>query len=134
MRPSLLPFTPWSTLADYRELLEWAQREDLVECIDPVQFSIRLLIPPGSLLLAAAAMRPHLGPLDAEKLTYCWKHPDPRMDALQADVAGLVEQAAAAHEPTTVSYDRIRAAAGLAARLGDAAPQHPPRLLESWFC
>ena len=51
LRPSLLPFTPWTTLSGYLELLEFVQSHDLVYHLDPVQYSIRLLLPPGSWLL-----------------------------------------------------------------------------------
>ncbi|HVO29754.1 MAG TPA: CUAEP/CCAEP-tail radical SAM protein, partial [bacterium] len=40
LRPSLLPFTPWSTLEDYADLLEWIADEDLAGHVDPVQLSI----------------------------------------------------------------------------------------------
>ena len=33
---------------------------DLIDSVDPVQLSIRLLVPPGSLLLALPEMREHL--------------------------------------------------------------------------
>ena len=51
LRPSWLPFTPWATLDDYVELVDWLIAEDLVDCVEPVQLAIRLLVPPGSALL-----------------------------------------------------------------------------------
>ena len=96
LRPSLLPFTPWSTLDDYLELLAWVEAEDLVDCVDTVQWSIRLLVPPGSLLARHPSMTPFLGELDADSLTYGWRHPDPRMDRLHEVVSGVVADAAAA--------------------------------------
>jgi len=51
LRPSLMPFSPWETLESYIELLDFFEERRLVEHIDPVHFSIRLLIPPGSALL-----------------------------------------------------------------------------------
>jgi hypothetical protein len=65
------------------------------------------------------------------------------MDALQAEVAGLVAGAAEAREDEAVTFDRVRAvadrvagAAGrppVAARLGPGRAR-PPRLTEPWFC
>src|SRR5262245_57714024 len=63
LRPTWVAFTPWTTLEDYRELLEFVETQGLVDAIDPVQFSIRLLVPPGSLLLESGALRPYLGAL-----------------------------------------------------------------------
>jgi len=139
LRPSLLPFTPWSTLDDYLDLLDTFAREGWLASLDPVQLSIRLLVPPGSLLLDDPDLAAQ--GLDESALTYRWRHPDPRMDALQAKVARTVEDAAARHEPTVVTFDRVRrlalAAAGrphehvvVAADTGKRAP----RLTESWFC
>src|SRR5206468_6829843 len=52
LRPSLLAFTPWTTLDDYIEMLEFVESEGLTECIDLIQYAVRLLIPPGSALLS----------------------------------------------------------------------------------
>jgi radical SAM superfamily enzyme YgiQ (UPF0313 family) len=143
LRPSWVPFTPWTSAEDYLELLDFVEEEDMVDAIDPVQYAIRLLVPPGSLLLSSAAMRPHLGPLVPEMFTYTWKHPDPRMDRLQEKVKRLVEEAAVAgHEPA-VTLGRIRS---LAARLAGEGRERaaagvlrpprpkPPHLTEPWFC
>jgi hypothetical protein len=140
-RPTWVPFTPWTTLDDYRQMLDFIAREGLIDHVDPVQYSIRLLVPPGSLLLDTGALQPFLGPLVEGAFYHRWTHPDPRMDALQAAVAQLVEHAAAAREDGAVTFGRIGAladvAAGLARRAGAAMPEdrrRPPRLTEAWFC
>jgi len=56
---------------------------DLIDSVDPVQLSIRLLVPPGSLLLELPEMREHLLGYDPEGFSHLWQHPDPVMDALQ---------------------------------------------------
>jgi len=143
LRPSLLPFTPWATLDDYVELVEWVVNEDLVECVDPVQVAIRLLIPPGSALLQRPAMQPFLAGLDREAFTYGWRHPDPRMDQLHGTVSGIVHAASHTGEPAAATIQRVRAAAHQAR--GEPAPAEaattlaerrpvPPRLTEPWFC
>jgi radical SAM superfamily enzyme YgiQ (UPF0313 family) len=147
LRPSLLPFTPWSSLADYLDLLEFLVAHDLVDAVDPVQLSIRLLVPPGSLLLERPEMRPHLGDLDAAALSYQWRHPDPRMDELQRRVSVLVEEAARKKEEPHQTFDRLARLAHHTAGhpegfLGDRVPApsslprrpRPPRLSEAWFC
>ena len=85
LRPTLVAFTPWTTLDDYLELCRFIRAHVLEDEIDPVQLSLRLLVPPGSLLLAAPDIAPFLGPLDEEALSYRWTHPDPRMDRLADD-------------------------------------------------
>src|SRR5262245_54374215 len=94
LRPTWVAFTPWTTLDEYRAMLDFVEAEDLVDAVDPVQYSLRLLVPPGSLLAGHPPMQPHLGPVVEGALSHAWIHPDPRMDALQAEVARLVEAAA----------------------------------------
>jgi hypothetical protein len=141
LRPTFVAFTPWTTLADYLELCRFIRDNRLQDEVDPVQLSIRLLVPPGSLLLAAPDIAPFLGPLDPEALTYRWTHPDPRMDQLEVDVSALVEAAADAGAPAADTFARIHRLAATVAgielpadkpRLRLSAP--PPHLTEPWFC
>jgi len=135
MRPTWVAFTPWTTLDDYRAMLAFIESEGLVYHVDPVQLSVRLLIPPGSLLLDTPALRPHLGALVADAFHYHWRHPDPRMDALHAEVSGLVADAAATSEDAAVTFGRIRELAGAEpASSPTMASRTAPRLTESWFC
>jgi radical SAM superfamily enzyme YgiQ (UPF0313 family) len=141
LRPSFVPFTPWTTLADYVELLDFVAIEGLEDQVDPVQLTIRLLVPPGSALLEKPWMQEHLGGLDPEALTYRWIHPDPRMDQLQRDVSGLVEAATARGESAA---ETLAAIGDVVADLGRrpeqvrralaALPGRSPRLSEPWFC
>lgn len=143
LRPSLVAFTPWTTLNDYLEVFEFVAREDLIDAVDPVQYTMRLLIPPGSLLLDEPELKPHLGALHPGSFTYEWKHPDPRMDELHARVTALVEASVAMNgDPALTFHTLWRLARQL--RDGDATEQslppiaaersRPPRLTEAWFC
>jgi radical SAM superfamily enzyme YgiQ (UPF0313 family) len=153
-RPSLMPFTPWTTSTDIRDLLDLVSFCDLVGNVDPVHFAIRLLIPPGSLLLGLDGLDGldgALGPYDTEGLSWTWKAPDPRLDLLQREVAAIAVRAAADEWPAVQAYDAVRCAVADAligdgepfsapppvtdARLRSAlAPDDRPRLTEAWFC
>ncbi|MBI3990064.1 MAG: radical SAM protein [candidate division NC10 bacterium] len=142
-RPSLVSFTPWTTLDDYLDVLEFVEAEGLIDHVDPVQYTIRLLIPPGSALLSRPAIRPFLGLLDQASLSYRWTHPDPRMDHLHQAVSAAVEEATRAGEDPAVTFDRVRALAYAArggrppAAVSPTLPHgrsRPPRLTEPWFC
>jgi len=144
LRPSFVAFTPWTTLNDYRELLDFVATEDLIGDVDPVQYTIRLLVPPGSALLTRPGIAPYLGELDPAGFTYRWTHPDPLMDRLEREVRVQVERGTEAGEETLRLFERVRDAAASAAagapltrtvpatsaRLAAAAP----RLTEPWFC
>lgn len=142
-RPTWLAFTPWTTLRDYLDMLEFVEAEQLIGQVDPVQYAVRLLVPPGSSLLSQPELSPHLGALDDAALSYRWSHPDSRMDRLHRAVHATVERAVRRGENSEATFFRIcelagRVAGGIAQRrvpLG--RPQranHAPRLTESWFC
>ena len=144
LRPSLMPFSPWETLDSYLELLTFFEEHHLLEHIDPVHFSIRLLLPPGSALLKAEDTHLWLRELDAAAYTYRWQHPDPRMDALHQQVLAVVEQAERLQSDPIATFFSIKTLAlAFAGQYGfdaSAAMHHYgthkvlPHLTESWFC
>lgn len=136
LRPTFVPFTPWETRASYAELLAIVDGEGLVEHIDAVQYSIRLLVPEGSLLLGEEAMQMHLGGFNAETFSYAWRHPDESMDALQRAVAGIAACAAEANDEPDEVFERVRDAVqpGRAPRVRTRRAGRVPRLTENWFC
>jgi radical SAM superfamily enzyme YgiQ (UPF0313 family) len=139
IRPTWVSFTPWTTLDDFIEVLQFVEENGLIDNIDPVQYSIRLLIPPGSWLEDHEETLPHRGELDEASFTYRWKHPDPRMDRLQKEVAKLVEQDAQSGEDPAATFYKVMELArggqpeGVTCSL-PADRQRVPRMSESWFC
>ncbi|GAC1361762.1 MAG: CUAEP/CCAEP-tail radical SAM protein [Ktedonobacteraceae bacterium] len=143
LRPSLLPFTPWETLESYISLLNFFEEHHFIEHIDPVHLSIRLLVPPGSAHLSTPESDAWIGELDPAAYTYRWQHPDPRMDALQAKIAALVNQAECAQANGILTFFQVKALAYAAqsqsfstfgAFRNYGAPKVLPHLTESWFC
>jgi len=144
LRPSFVAFTPWTSLDEYERMLDMVESHDLIDATDPVQLSIRLLIPPGSALLAKSDIHRFLGPLDQAGFQYPWTHPDERMDRLHQAVSEIVEASAKEEEDAMVTFDRIRAIADeIAGRHAESSTRtrvsrpdrpKPPRLTESWFC
>jgi len=136
LRPTFMPFTPWETRASYAELFEIVDGEGLVDHIDPVQYSIRLLVPEGSLLLDAAEMQPFLGDFDAETFSHRWTHPDAGMDALQRDVARAAAAWSGDAVPTHEAFGRLRAWVDPDRKWPPQAHRvgRVPRLTEDWFC
>ena len=149
LRPSLVAFTPWTSLEDYIDMFNLVEEHDLVEAIDPVQFTVRLLVPPGSALLTPPSAHPHpiqhfIRHLDPSKFQYIWEHPDERMDVLFEKVAEVVEEDAKAGMAAEQTLVRLSAlahqAAGIPHQLKFSGKRHrvkgtkPPRLTEPWFC
>lgn len=138
-RPTWVAFTPWTTLDDYLEVLDFVEENGLIDHVDPVQYSIRLLVPPGSYLLDRPAMKRYLGPLDQALFSYRWVHPDPRMDRLQKEVSALVEADAKGEADPADTFYRIKALATGRRPIDIFSPLprdriRAPRLSEPWFC
>jgi len=145
IRPTWVAFTPWTTADNYLDLLSFVEEHALIGNVQPVQFSLRLLLPLGSPLVPVLAGEGGLGSFDSEALTYAWTSPDARMDPLQHDVSAIVEAAATTAdcgcaEPIGVTFRKVKEAAfrALAGRQPPDAPTRPirsiPGLTESWFC
>jgi hypothetical protein len=138
-RPTWVAFTPWTTLGDYLDMLAFIEEHDLVDNVDPVQYTLRLLVPPGSYLCNRAEMKTYLGPLDQASFSYRWAHPDPRMDRLQKEVSALVEKDVSNGVDPAETFYRVWSLAS-GRRAGVRAPAlspnriRAPRLSEPWFC
>jgi hypothetical protein len=140
--PTFVPFSPWTTLSGYIELLEVLAQEALTENVAPIQLAIRLLIPAGSRLLELTEVSGMVGPFDSAALVYPWKHKDGRVDALARDISGLVQRGEGLKLSRTEIFSHIYRAAYRAAgnRLTNsiALPvkrnASVPYLDEPWYC
>lgn len=126
IRPTFLPFTPWTNLADILNLFEFLERWNLD--VDPIQLTIRLLVPEDSLLIEPA--RDVLGAYDSRLLGYVWES---ELDALQRSFATIVE-----HGTDDLLNQMFHAALQLAGEdmrdLRIDVEEGRPRLTEPWFC
>jgi len=138
--PTFVAFTPWTTLAGYRELLQHIIDLQLIESVAPVQLSIRLLIPQGSWLLRLDTLSDSLAGFDQATLGYRWNNPDPRVDKLQREVQSWVsiadQKGMTRQEIFHGIVDLAWQASGLPA---PALPEHAggkpvPHLSENWYC
>jgi hypothetical protein len=151
LRPSWLPFTPWASASELAAMLEFVLAHDLVGNVDAVQYTIRLLLPHGSLLLSSPEVARRLGSFDRERLSWTWEAAEPGLDELQEELASLVETAASgpaatsgeelfaevqarviSHLAASTSYQPRSAPLRGSVSMGPAGPR--PRLSEPWFC
>jgi hypothetical protein len=138
LAPTFVPFTPWTTLEGYLDLLRELVRLELLEAVPPVQLAIRLLVPQGSYLLRLPGFADMLDPFDPGLLGYPWRHADPRVDALHMDVQAIAMRMENA--PRAEVFGEIwrlaHAAAGRQAPAldGGASGQPIPRMSEPWYC
>jgi hypothetical protein len=136
LRPSWMPFTPWTTRAQLADLLHFVEDNDLIESVDTVQYSIRLLIPPGSLLLSHPDVVAAVERFDAELVSWVWKSPDPSLDELQKELARVAEELARDGRSPAEGFQRVAELIGLTPSSASLSPGEGlrPRLSEPWFC
>lgn len=142
LQPTFLPFTPWTTLQDYAELLQTLVDLDIVGQVAPIQLAIRLLIPRGSRLLELPDLVDRIGPFDRSALGYVWRHADARVDALQVQIQDLVEKGEEAELGRGTIFAQVWEATQAA--VGERAPDAElpvlpdratiPYLTEPWYC
>ena len=134
LQPTFIAFTPWTTMAGYRDLLRSLAELELVEQVSPVQLALRLLITAGSRLLELPDILAAAGAFDSKALVYPWKHPDPEMDALSTRIFLLVSERQAQKHPRAEIFAAVWDLAG-----AGPAPQFlagPPAAYvdEPWYC
>lgn len=137
IRPTWLPFFPWTTVDDVADILEFIAMHDLADATDPVQLSIRLLVPRGSLLEGHPALQPHLRGYDEAALTWRWDFADQETALLHEDLEAVAAIASDCGEEAVATLEEMRLL--VAHRSGRGLPSFPagrsaPRLTESWFC
>ena len=135
--PTFVPFTPWTSLAGYVELLDLLEELDLVEQVAPIQLAIRLLVTAGSPLLDLPDITDVVASFDPASLTWPWRHPNPRVDALQTAVMQLV--GGTSGSPRAQVFGAISALARVHAELPPRpvrATRHTPVacVSEPWYC
>jgi radical SAM superfamily enzyme YgiQ (UPF0313 family) len=138
LSPTFVPFTPWTSLAGYRDLLQLILELGLTGQVAPVQLAIRLLVPAGSLLLDHPDL--HDTSFAPEQLSHPWRNPDPAVDALQRSVQAEVEDGEAQGLSRAEIFAHLwrlaHEALGLAAApisLDTSGPDIP-QMSEPWYC
>jgi hypothetical protein len=141
--PTFVPFTPWTTIPGYLDLLDVLAEQGVTENVPPIQLAIRLLIPAGSRLLELPEVNALIGPFDSSALVFPWTHADARMDALAREISQIVQRGDGLKLSRTEIFSHIRRAAQ--ASSGNRAPvpaadslaakRDPvPYLDEPWYC
>jgi radical SAM superfamily enzyme YgiQ (UPF0313 family) len=135
LAPTFVPFTPWTTVGGYVDLLNDIEALDLVGHVAPIQLAIRLLVTAGSSLLELDDIRALVGPFEPQSLTWPWRSLDPAVDALQQEVMRLAGTCGSRGELFEGIAERAFAAAGRTRTPGSGRPPaRVPALTEAWYC
>ena len=132
--PTLVAFTPWTTLESYRQLINFIAQSKLIENVPSIQLAIRLLIPAGSKLLELAEIRNLVGVFDEQQLVHPWSHHDAALDDLQKSIFDLIESSSG--ESRSRIFSRVASLVDLP--IDDDHPFEKPTLVphlsEPWYC
>jgi hypothetical protein len=138
LRPTWLPFLPWTTTDDVAGIFKFLDNEGLAPAVDPVQMAIKLLIPEGSLLLERPEMAQHLTHFDPDALTWRWNFESAASELLHKELDRIAAEASDCQENAMVTLAAMREVVSAISGwdLGEMAPSDSrvPRLSESWFC
>lgn len=139
LHPTFVPFTPWTTMEGYLDLLRVLVAEELIESVAAIQLGIRLLIPEGSRLLELEEVRGMVGVFDAESLIYPWRNADAQVDELSEMVQSIAAEADRKKQSRAMAFARIWEAAHAAAGIDAPGLQVThgravPFLSEPWYC
>ncbi|MGC2239349.1 MAG: radical SAM protein [Acidimicrobiia bacterium] len=137
IRPTWLPFLPWTEPGHLSNLVRFIDESDLWGAIDPVQLAIKLLIPEGSLLEEHPAVVPLLDEYVPESLTWSWRFAHPETGRIHEVLEGIAANASDCGQEATETLEAIRSRIGelTATPFGTMPAARPaPRLTESWFC
>lgn len=107
VKPTFVFVNPWVTVEEMMNLLAFIEENDLIECVDPVQYKIRLLLFRNSLLLDGTYIdRSAFG--NENDFYTDWKHEDPRIEALYRELVRVVDQHMAAGAAFYDTFQAVR--------------------------
>ena len=140
LAPTFIPFTPWTTISNYIDLLNKIAELKLIMSVNPVQLSLRLLIPSGSRILELPKQETCITDFNPASLGYTWVHRETEVDVLQENIRSWTEQAESEGLSRLEIFNGIRRIALSAAgsdekdvteeQCGEPVPVHS----ESWYC
>jgi len=141
LSPTFIPFTPWTTLDGYRDLLSVIRDLDLIENVSPIQLAIRLLIPLGSRLLELEDLPLTPEVFDRDALSYTWANPDLAVDELANTIQGIVDHGESAGDSRSAIFTQIWQTAheidgtdAPALLMTERPKMFVPRMSEPWYC
>jgi len=131
LNPTFVAFTPWTSMAGYRDLLEVVRDLGIIDNVSPVQLAIRLLIVRGSRLLDLPEVRDLVEPFDDQRLVFPWKHPAPEIDELCRQVQPVVGETKGNRRTL---FQKVCALAGAPFEDDPRPSITVPYLTEPWYC
>ena len=137
IRPTWMPFSPWTEQNDLISIIKLIENYKLRETVDPIQLTIKLLIPKNSLILKRPEMEEYLLNYDPASFSYAWKYKFPTIDNIQNELFTYVLQHESENEYTQYLglVDILESHTGETLLNPEKYNQRiVPKLSETWFC
>ena len=137
IRPTWMPFSPWTEQNDLISIIKLIENYKLRETVDPIQLTIKLLVPKNSLILKRPEMKEYLLDYDPSSFTYAWKYKFPNIDNIQNELFTYVLQHESENEYTQYLglVDILESHTNETLLNSEKYSQRiVPKLSETWFC
>ncbi|NNN21297.1 MAG: radical SAM protein [Acidimicrobiales bacterium] len=143
VRPSWIPFSPWTTYQSIADIVNFSIQYDVLSESDPIQWTIKLLVPKGSLLLDSAILSPIFTDYDEEHFTYRFDYKHAALDNLQQDLARFMEDSQSCDDSIVTlkglyliikEHLETYSDSSLIDFPSEVVSNNNPRRSESWFC
>lgn len=137
IRPTWMPFSPWTEKQDLPNIIKLIEEYKLRETVDPIQLTIKLLVPKNSLILNDPEINNYLEEYDPASFSYSWRYMSPDMDKLQNDLFTYV-----LHNESLDEYAQYLGIVKIIEQYskqnllksGNYNKRKVPKLSETWFC
>ena len=137
IRPTWMPFTPWTELIDLHNIISFIEKYQLRETVDPIQLTIKLLIPNDSLILKTPEIHNYIDEYDTSSFSYLWSYKNSNVDELQKRLFEYVVESNDIDENTQYldMVNLIEEFSDISLLgINDYHYKKTPKLSESWFC
>ena len=137
IRPTWMPFSPWTEQNDLISIIKLIENYKLRETVDPIQLTIKLLVPKNSLILKRPEMKEYLLDYDPASFSYAWKYQFPNIDNIQNELFTYVLQHESENEYTQYLglVDILESHTNETLLNSEKYSQRiVPKLSETWFC
>ncbi len=138
--PSFVPFTPWTKLEDFEDILVFVYQNSMEKTLEPVQLSIKLLVPSNSLLLESPAFIEYKTHYDVETYSYLWRYREPKVEALHNAVTDQVLKSQLCRDAfedtffTLWSITEEHLGRSIATPIRNQRSSDAVKSSEAWFC
>ena len=137
IRPTWMPFSPWTELNDLSNIVNLIEKYKLRETVDPIQLTIKLLIPKHSLIIKKPEINKYLGNYEKNSLSFKWEYENNDVEKLQSSLFDFI-----LHNSELDEHKQYLGMVNIIEKFTDTELlknstydfKNVPKLSETWFC